>query len=67
MGDFKKDGQIYKWYCGRCGREIDSKKLHIRLPVANLFGDKQDFILICGECGKQLFPLTSVFDREDCE
>lgn len=62
-----KDGLITH-YCGKCGKPLDDHhQLHIRIPVANLFGDKGGFILICDICGREMFPFTNTFDREDLD
>jgi len=63
----KKDG-LNTYYCGRCGEPItNTRRLHLQLPASNLFGDKIDYILICEACGREIFPKTTIFDRDDID
>ena len=66
MPDYTSDAGLLTYYCGRCGASFtDTHRIHLRLPAANLFGDKLDYILICEVCSREMFPRTKIFDRDD--
>jgi len=59
---------LNEYSCGRCGRALKNpRELYLKIDAANLFGNAVDFLLICRQCGEQLFPRTSIFEREDCQ
>ena len=59
MPDYEQthDG-TYLYRCGRCGRELDPDELIAKIRVITLRGNRNDYVLICGTCGMQMFPKT---------
>ena len=56
------DNGVYEYSCGRCGRPLlDHHATHLKFPAANLFGDRTDYVLVCGECAEEMFPKTMIF------